>query len=41
MHTDAPESIIMLERMVVLKREYGYLIDEINAAWRGAVTLPS
>jgi hypothetical protein len=32
---------LMLEWTVMLERQYGYLIDEINAAWRGTVTLPS
>ncbi len=41
MQTDAPEYTIILERMVMLERQYGYLIDEINAAWRGSVILPS
>jgi hypothetical protein len=40
MQIDAPESAIMLEQRVVLERQYGYSIDEINAAWRGTVTLP-
>jgi hypothetical protein len=41
MHTNAPELIIMLKHRVLHGRQEGYSIDEIRAAWRGTVTIPS